>query len=163
MRKVFALLSVLIAASIILAACGQQPPAQPQTIVQTVIVEGTPQVVVVTPTPEPKAEISLKSKDPTTFLQVVFGEPETLDPALAYDTASGEVVMNVYEPLVFYKGIYTDQFEGLLAESFGQEDGGATLVFKVRRGVKFPSGRPVTAGLVGASPRTPPAYEARPS
>lgn len=51
MRKIYALLSLLIAASMILAACGQQPAA-PQQIVQTVIVEGTPQVVIVTPTPE---------------------------------------------------------------------------------------------------------------
>lgn len=144
MRKVFALLSLLIAASLILAACGTPQPAEPQTIVQTVIVEGTPKVVVVTPTPEAPKPVVLKSKDPKTFLQVVFGEPETLDPALAYDTASGEVVMNVYEPLVFYKGIYTDQFEGLLAESWEISPDGKTYTFKIRKGVKFHEGQDLT-------------------
>jgi len=37
------------------------------------------------------------------------------------------------------------EFDGMLAESWKEEDDGATLVFRVRRGVKFPSGRPVTA------------------
>ena len=32
-----------------------------------------------------------------------------------------------------------------LAESWSMEDNGATIVFKIRRGMKFPSGRPVTA------------------
>ena len=35
---------------------------------------------------------------------------ETLDPALAYDTASGEIIQNVYETLVFYDGEATDKF-----------------------------------------------------
>ena len=30
-------------------------------------------------------------------------EPETVDPAWAYDTASAELIFNVYEPLIFFK------------------------------------------------------------
>ena len=37
------------------------------------------------------------------------------------------------------------EWDGHLAESWAMEDNGATIVLKVRRGVKFPSGRPVTA------------------
>jgi oligopeptide transport system substrate-binding protein len=52
MRKLFALLSLLIVSSMVLAACGGgEEPAQPQTVIQTVIVEGTPQVVEVTVAP----------------------------------------------------------------------------------------------------------------
>jgi peptide/nickel transport system substrate-binding protein len=144
MRKIFALLSLLIVASMVLAACGGGQPASPQEIVQTVIVDGTPQVVVVTATPEGPAPVNLNSKDPKTFLQVVFGEPETFDPALAYDTASGEVVMNVYEPLVFYDGVYTDKFVGLLAESWEVSADGTVYTFKIRQGVKFHEGQDMT-------------------
>ena len=35
------------------------------------------------------------------------GEPESLDPAWAYDTSSGEVIMNVYETLLFFARDYT--------------------------------------------------------
>jgi hypothetical protein len=54
MRKMLYVLSLLVVASMVLTACGA-PAATPQTIVQTVVVAGTPQVQVVevTPTPAP--------------------------------------------------------------------------------------------------------------
>jgi peptide/nickel transport system substrate-binding protein len=38
--------------------------------------------------------------DPTVFVEATIGEPDTLDPHLAYDTASGEVLYNIYENLI---------------------------------------------------------------
>ena len=38
------------------------------------------------------------------------GEPVTLDPAAMYDTASGELAHNVYEPLLDYDGEHTDRY-----------------------------------------------------
>ena len=46
---------------------------------------------------------------PDVFTVMTTGGPDTLDPALSYDTASGEVVQNVYETLVFYDGEATDE------------------------------------------------------
>ena len=75
-------------------------------VVQTQIVNGTPVQVVVTATPAPvqptAAPVALKSKDPTTFVQETFGDAETLDPALDYETAGGQIIQNLYDTLVFY-------------------------------------------------------------
>jgi ABC-type transport system substrate-binding protein len=70
----------------------------PTTIVQTVT---TPQVttvvqtVVTTPGPQ--------VKNPNTLVVATIGDVESMDPAWAYDTASGEAIFNIYETLVFYK------------------------------------------------------------
>jgi peptide/nickel transport system substrate-binding protein len=40
--------------------------------------------------------------DATTFYVGAIGQPRRVDPARAYDTASGELIMNVYEPLIFF-------------------------------------------------------------
>ncbi|MFQ6090344.1 MAG: hypothetical protein ACE5LD_02790, partial [Candidatus Bipolaricaulia bacterium] len=39
-------------------------------------------------------------KNPDTMIWITHGPAETLDPAYAYDTASGEIIFNVYEGLV---------------------------------------------------------------
>ena len=46
--------------------------------------------------------------DPTHLVVDTIGEPESLDPAWAYDTASGGVIFNVYETLVSFAVNYTD-------------------------------------------------------
>lgn len=88
MRKLFALLSLLVIASMALAACGGQeaPPAATGEATDAPSVESTQ---------EPASTGGeFKSKDPTTFVAVTIGEPETLDPALAYETA-GTVTMTL--------------------------------------------------------------------
>ncbi len=54
--------------------------------------------------------------DPKTFTYATTGDAHTLDPALSYDTASGEIIQNVYQTLVFYDGEATDKFVPQLAE-----------------------------------------------
>src|SRR5512133_3193977 len=110
MRKLFALLSLLVLASMILSACGGTPAPATQAPQATKEPSQEPAT-----TSEP-ATSGVASKDPTTFLQAVIGEPESLDPALAYETAGGEIIQNVYETLVFYDGIATDKFVPMLAE-----------------------------------------------
>ena len=84
-----------------------------QTVVQTVVVAGTPQVVEVTPTTPPPADF--KSKDATTLTNVVFGEPETLDPALDYETSGGEIIQSVYDTLITYDREKPTTFVPMLA------------------------------------------------
>lgn len=94
---------------------------------------------------------SADAKDVTTFNNVSFGDPETLDPARAYDTASGEIVQNVYETLVFYDGGATDKFVPQLAESWTTSEDGKTWTFKIRKDVKFHNGDVMTPSDVAYS------------
>ena len=68
---------------------------------------------------------------------LTFGDIDTLDPARVYDTASGEIVQNVYETLVFYDGAATDKFVPMLAESWTVSEDGTVWTFNIREGVKF--------------------------
>ena len=154
MRKLFVVLSLLMVASMLLSACGGAP-ATPQTIVQTVVVAGTPQVQVVevTPTTGPTAApAAVASKDPTTLTYADSDVSiDTLDPALAYDTASGEIIQNVYDTLIFYDGTQAAKFVPLLADSWTVSPDGKTYVFKLHPGVKFHNGDVMTATDVAYS------------
>lgn len=150
---IFALLALVVVA---LAACA--PQATPQVIevtkevVKEVQVEVTKEVVkevqvVVTPTPAP---VVFKAPRPDTFTYVTFGDVDTLDPALAYDTASGHVLINVYEGLIFYNGADAVNYVPALAEEVpslengGISPDGMTYTFKIRKGVKFHNGNDLT-------------------
>ncbi len=56
--------------------------------------------------------------NPDHIYWVSFGGPETVDPAWAYDTASGEVIQNVYEPLCQFDGMSTEAFIACLADDW---------------------------------------------
>ncbi|MGC8903126.1 MAG: ABC transporter substrate-binding protein [Fervidobacterium sp.] len=94
--------------------------------------------------------LTLAAFDPTVYVEATIGEPDTLDPHLAYDTASGEVLFNVYENLIAYKGRSVSEFEPRLATEVPTvkngliKDGGKTYVFPIRKGVKFHNGNPLT-------------------
>jgi peptide/nickel transport system substrate-binding protein len=133
--KLFGVVAFLMLASLVIGACTPAPGA-----VQTVIVAGTPMVVTATP-----EVLTVTSPDPTTFTRVSYGDPDTLDPALAYDTGSGIVIQNVYETLIFYKGDATDEFVPQLASDWSVSDDGQTFTFTMRDGVKFHEGGDLTA------------------
>jgi hypothetical protein len=110
-NKVYTLFSLLILASFVLGACAQPAAPTPETIIQTVVVEKEGETVIqtveveVTPVPEEVAPVEIKSKDPTTFINASFGEPNSLDPAYDYETAGSEILNNVLETLT-YDGNY---------------------------------------------------------
>lgn len=85
-----------------------------------------------------------------TFVWASIGAAGTLDPARAYDTGSQEPLFNVYEPLIFYDGGSTERFVPVLAtkvptiENGGIKDGGKTIIFNIRKGVKFHNGAIMT-------------------
>ncbi|RTZ98264.1 MAG: ABC transporter substrate-binding protein [Deltaproteobacteria bacterium] len=70
----------------------------------------------------------------------------TLDPAQSFEFAGSDLIRNVYGKLVNFdpkdlsKGYQPD-----LAESWTVSEDGKTITFKMRPGVKFHSGNPVTA------------------
>lgn len=67
------------------------------------------------------------------------------DPGEAYDFAGWEVCGNVYQTLVTPDLADPTKLVGDLAESWEVSSDGLTFVFKLKDGVKFESGRPVTA------------------
>ena len=113
----------------------------------------TPTPTTTTPTPTtsaPPTTAPMEVKNPDKLIVATIGEPETLDPAWAYDTASGEVIFNIYETLIFFDRDKVDKFVPIIAEqvpSFENglvKDGGKTIIFPIREGIKFHSGRELT-------------------
>jgi peptide/nickel transport system substrate-binding protein len=153
MRKMFALLSLLVLASMVLSACGgaAAPTAAATQAPASTEAPAVTEAPTSAATEAPATSGAIKSKDPTTFVNATIGEPETLDPALAYETAGGEVIQNVYETLVFYDGDATDKFVPQLAESWETSDDGTVWTFKIRSGVKFHDGADLTPSDVAYS------------
>jgi len=163
-NKLFVVFSLLIVASMVLAACAQ-PTAAPvvETVVVTVEVPGQPgepETVVVTATPVPEVVAPApewKSKDPTTFVATTFGEPELIDPSLTYETAGGQIIQQTYDTLIFYNRDDPVSFVPMLAtevpslENGGLSADGLTYTFKIRSGVKFHDGTDMTPSDVAYS------------
>jgi peptide/nickel transport system substrate-binding protein len=141
--KLFVIVSLLIAATMLLTAC---QPAAPETIIQTVVVEGKVVEVVVTATPEAPAKETIKAvtppfKNPDTLMVITgAGEPETLDPAWTYETAGSTTELNIYEGLVFFKRESTTEYVPSLATDWTTSEDGKQWVFNIRKGVKFHKG-----------------------
>jgi peptide/nickel transport system substrate-binding protein len=89
-------------------------------------------------------------KNPDTIIEATIGEPETLDPAWAYDTASGEVIFNIYETLIFFNREKVDDFIPVIAEKVPSvengliKDDGKTIIFPIRKGIKTHAGGEIT-------------------
>lgn len=90
------------------------------------------------------------------------GEPTTLIPILASDSASRDVAGQIYNGLVRYdKNL---KLEGELAESWDVSADGLTITFHLRKGVKWHDGKPFTSRdvlytyRVTIDPKTPTAY-----
>jgi peptide/nickel transport system substrate-binding protein len=82
--------------------------------------------------------------NPSTLVYETIFEPNTLDPAWAYDTTSSEVIQNVYETLISFKDGRTDEFDPKLAENWTISADGLTYTFIIRTGVKFQNGDNLT-------------------
>ncbi|MFW6381018.1 MAG: ABC transporter substrate-binding protein [Bacillota bacterium] len=89
-------------------------------------------------------------KDPETFTYVNRGNNDTLDPHFAYDTASSELIYQVYECLIEYDGSSVTDFKPLLAAEVPSSDNGlisddgTTYTFPLREDVTFSNGEPMT-------------------
>jgi peptide/nickel transport system substrate-binding protein len=82
--------------------------------------------------------------NPDTLIVATGQDLKTLDPAWAYDTASGEAIFNIYETLVFFEGEHVDKFVPMLATSWEISDNGLVYTFTIRKGVKFHEGGDLT-------------------
>jgi peptide/nickel transport system substrate-binding protein len=100
---------------------------------------------------EPGSPFEGVIKNPDAYVIATIGEPETLDPAKAYDTASGFIIQHVTEPLIWYnKGSVTELIPWLATNVPSVDDGtifndGRSYKFFIRPNVKFHTGRTLTA------------------
>jgi peptide/nickel transport system substrate-binding protein len=69
----------------------------------------------------------------------------SLDPAESFEFSGSEAVGNIYERLIAYDLKDVSKLKGELAESWSAGADGKTYTFKMRKGIKFASGNPVTA------------------
>lgn len=69
-----------------------------------------------------------------------------MDQAQSFEFAGGDLSLNVYSKLVnFNPADFSKGYQPDLAESWTVSENGKTTTFKMRAGVKFHSGNPVTA------------------
>ncbi len=83
-------------------------------------------------------------KNPDTFVVASIGDADSMDPAYQYDSASGEVLENIYETLLYFDGAATDAYVPVLATEWTISDDGMTYRFKIREGVTFHNGNTLT-------------------
>jgi peptide/nickel transport system substrate-binding protein len=144
MRKLFVLLSLLIGLSMVFAACApaatQAPAAEQPTSApaQPAATEAAPAAT------EAPAMGEFTSKDPTTYFAPTFGDPETLDPALDYETAGGNITDAIYDTLVTYNREKAADFVPMLATDWTVSDDGTVYTFNIRKGVQFQEGGELT-------------------
>jgi peptide/nickel transport system substrate-binding protein len=87
-------------------------------------------------------------KNPDTYTHVgLAGGVDSLDPSIAYDTASWDVMLQVYQTLIGYKGptagsdvVDKLEFVPQLATSWTVDTAGRVYTFTLRQGVKFHDG-----------------------
>ncbi|MCB0026960.1 MAG: ABC transporter substrate-binding protein [Anaerolineales bacterium] len=115
--------------------------------VTRVVTETVVEEVVVTAPAEGEEMMSFDAApDPTTFTQMVFGDIDTMDPNLAYDTSSGALIDNVMEGLIYYNHTDGTSYVPALATEVPSEanggisEDGLTYVFNIREGVTFHDG-----------------------
>ena len=97
-----------------------------------------------------------EAQDKRTLVVAWDSDVDSLDPAVFKSQGGYVTVANTMDAPIMWKVRPVDGKPGLfrsvpaewdphLAESWSMEDSGATMVFKIRRGMKFPSGRPINA------------------
>jgi peptide/nickel transport system substrate-binding protein len=78
-----------------------------------------------------RAAVARQDGNGTTLILGLDASPVDLDPQSQYDYRSTIVVRNIYEGLVGLKGSATDEFEGLVAESWQANDDQSVWTFKI--------------------------------
>ena len=74
-----------------------------------------------------------------------FDDIITLDPAEIFEFSGAEYAANTYDRLIGYDVNDVEKIYGVIAESWNVSEDGKTYTFKIRKGVKFASGNPLTA------------------
>jgi peptide/nickel transport system substrate-binding protein len=98
-----------------------------------------------------RAALARQGGNGATLVLGLDGSPSDLDPHSQYDYRSTTVVRAIYEGLVGLKGGATDEYEGLVAESWEANDDQSVWTFKIRPDLTFQDGSPCDSAAVKAS------------
>src|SRR5215218_6275633 len=79
-----------------------------------------------------RTALAAQSRNGSTLIVGLDGSPSDLDPHSQYDYRSTVVIRAIYEGLVGLKGSATDEFEGLVAESWEANEDQSVWTFKIR-------------------------------
>ncbi|MGA2110932.1 MAG: ABC transporter substrate-binding protein [Anaerolineales bacterium] len=140
MHKLLTIFSVAFAAGMVLTACAPvaTPTAAPAAATSAPSVSATT-APAATAQPAAKAGPTMKNAD--TLVYACEGcDPQSLDPAWSYDTASAGIEQNVYEGLIFYNREQVSQYVPMLATAWKVSADGLTYTFNIRPSVKFQNG-----------------------
>jgi len=74
-----------------------------------------------------------------------FDDIITLDPAEIFEFSGAEYAGNTYDRLINFEVDNVSKIYGVVAESWKVSKDGKTYTFKIRKGIKFASGNPLTA------------------
>jgi peptide/nickel transport system substrate-binding protein len=120
---------LMVIALLIAAACSQPPPA----------VSGSG-------SPQPSASASAGASNTLVYYADV-SDLISLDPAVAYEFSGILVAHNAYDTLVKFEGADLANIKAGLASSWDTKDAGTTwdVTFKLKSGLKFATGNPLTA------------------
>jgi len=139
--KLFLVLSLLIAVSMILAACA---PAAAPADEPAAPAEEPAEEPAAEPAEEPAAEPSGMGPEMTDadtyYVTSGAGEQETMDPSWTYETAGSGIQSNIYEGMVWFNREKTDEFVGILATDWSVNETGDVWTFNIRDGVTFHEG-----------------------
>ena len=154
MNRKFAMTGILILAMLVSACAPASTPTAPP-VTQAPGAAEAPQVEPTKPAEPTAAPAAPEPKDKGTFVQLTFGEPETLDPHFDYEAAGANVLQNIYEGLITFDGPSPIDFVPVLAESIPEavptESGGVQYVWTIIDGVTFHNGNALTAEDVAYS------------
>jgi peptide/nickel transport system substrate-binding protein len=92
-----------------------------------------------------------RQEDVGTLVIAAAGSPSDLDPHSAFNYQSVNAILGAYEGLIGLVGSSTDQFEGLIAESWESNEDKSIWTFHIRPGITFHDGSPVNAEAVRLS------------
>ena len=123
-------LGVITTLALVLAACGGG---------------GSPTPGVSTGPDASVAPSSDMDADQTLVLPGADTDPPTLDPNIAQDSASLQVLNSLHRPLLWFTKDLELTTEGGLAESYTVSPDAQTLTFTLRDGISFTDGTPITA------------------
>src|SRR4030095_3658662 len=99
----------------------------------------------VSPLPEPPIKYEIEpGKQGGRLVMAVFGEPKTFNPITANESSSTDVIAALFAGLVGTDYKKFEQFPAL-AQSWSVADDKKTWTFKLRKGLRWSDGQPLTA------------------